>query len=376
MTCLSASFRWPPWMDVWGVIGHCEARPLAQVSKGYTAFENGDVLFAKITPCMENGKAALARNLTNGVGRGSTEFYILRPGHRVLGKYIYHFVRRTRFREEAKRNFTGTAGQQRVPKSFMESVSVSLPPLGEQRRIVQILNRAAKIERLRKQAADQLRDFIPALFIKMFGDPVENPMGWEVQPLSALIREFRYGTSRKCYDSTGGDDGVPVLRIPNVLRGQVDWTDLKFTSLRDDELKKLNLERGDILFVRTNGNPEYIGRCAIFRDRRQAAYASYLIRARLKPDGVAEPEYISNGLALPTMRQTLLQMTRTTAGNYNISIDSLGRIRIPVPELKLQRRFSAIIARTRETLNTTETSAQTSLDLSASLMNQLLDEVA
>lgn len=261
-------------------------------------------------------------------------------------------------------------------KRKVEDIQIPFPSLDEQRRIVGILNRAAKIERLRAQAANRLREFIPALFIKMFGDPVENPMGWEVQPLAVLVREFRYGTSRKCYDSAGGADDVPVLRIPNILRGQVDWTDLKFASLRGNELAKLNLELGDILFVRTNGNPDYIGRCATFRDRRQVAYASYLIRARLKPDGVAEPEYISNGLALPTMRQTLLQMTRTTAGNYNISIESLGRIRIPVPDMRLQRRFSAIVARMRETLNTTESSTQTSLDLSASLMNQLLEEVA
>lgn len=170
-----------------GVIGLREERSLAEVSKGYTAFEDGDVLFAKITPCMENGKTALARNLTNGIGRGSTEFYILRPSHRILGEYVYHFVRQTRFREEAKRNFTGTAGQQRVPKSFMENVSVPLPSLEEQRRIVGILNRVAKIERLRAQAAERLREFIPALFIKMFGDPVENPMGWCVEQLGNLI---------------------------------------------------------------------------------------------------------------------------------------------------------------------------------------------
>ena len=116
-----------------------EDRPIADVSKGYTQFLDGDVLFAKITPCMENGKAALARDLTNGMGSGSTEFYVLRPDEKVLGEYIYHLIRRPQFRETAKRNFTGTAGQQRVPKSFMENVLIPLPPLDEQRRIVGIL---------------------------------------------------------------------------------------------------------------------------------------------------------------------------------------------------------------------------------------------
>ena len=137
-----------------GMITAHEDRRLVDVSKGFTAFEDGDVLFAKITPCMENGKAALARNLTNGVGRGSTEFYVLRPGDKVLGEYVYHFVRQLRFREKAKRYFTGTAGQQRVPRSFMENAPVPLPALDEQRRIADILNRAVRIERLHLQAAD------------------------------------------------------------------------------------------------------------------------------------------------------------------------------------------------------------------------------
>ena len=172
-----------------GAIAVREERPLAEVSKGFTSFEDGDVLFAKITPCMENGKAALARSLTNGIGRGSTEFHVLRPGDRVLGEYIYHFVRRPQFRQEAKRNFTGTAGQQRVPKPFMENALVPLPPLAEQRRIVGILNRAARIKRLRARAAERLHEFIPALFVKMFGDPVENPMGWKIKPFTDLVED-------------------------------------------------------------------------------------------------------------------------------------------------------------------------------------------
>ena len=137
-----------------GAIETHENRALSQVSKGFTAFQNGDVLFAKITPCMENGKAALACSLTNGIGRGSTEFHVIRPGSRILGEYIYYFVRQPLFREQAKRHFTGTAGQQRVPKSFLENALIPLPPLQEQRRIVGILNRTAYIERLHLHAAD------------------------------------------------------------------------------------------------------------------------------------------------------------------------------------------------------------------------------
>lgn len=119
-----------------GAIGEPAERPLSQVRKGYTAFGDHDVLFAKITPCMENGKAAIAKNLTNGLGFGSTEFHVLRPSVGVLSEWVYHFVRQTSFRRDARAHFAGTAGQLRVPASFLESTEIALPPLPEQRRIV------------------------------------------------------------------------------------------------------------------------------------------------------------------------------------------------------------------------------------------------
>ena len=304
-------------------------------------------------------------------GRCSTELVPLLPRSNVDRDFLAYLLRRRETVAFVMSSVTGS----RMPRADMKalmSMRVPLPPLREQRRIVDILNRAARIKSLHSRAAERLRRFVPALFLKMFGDPVENPMGWEVRPLSALAQEFRYGTSRKCYDAADSDDALPVLRIPNVLRGAVDWTNLKFTSLRGDERKNLRLVRGDILFVRTNGNPEYIGRCAVFSECREAAYASYLIRARLKDAEAVDPEYVSAGLALPTMRQILLRLARTTAGNYNISIDNLGRIGIPVPDPKLQQKFSAIVARTRDTLRRTGVSAQVSSAVSASLMRRLL----
>ena len=85
------------------------------MKRGYTSFAEDDVLFAKITPCMENGKAAIARGLASRQGFGSTEFHVLRAKESVLPEWLYYFVRQERFRREARRSFTGTAGQQRVP---------------------------------------------------------------------------------------------------------------------------------------------------------------------------------------------------------------------------------------------------------------------
>lgn len=128
--------------DITGAIAKKQTKKLGTVSKGYTFFQNGDVLFAKITPCMENGKCAVANNLTNGIGFGSTEFYVIRAKEGILPEYLWHFLRQERVRKEAKTRFTGAAGHKRVPKDFMENLGVPVPmkdgkpDTQEQRRIV------------------------------------------------------------------------------------------------------------------------------------------------------------------------------------------------------------------------------------------------
>ncbi|MCS3665629.1 type I restriction enzyme S subunit [Salinibacter ruber] len=125
-----------------GRIDLSETEPLSEVRKGYTYFEDGDVLFAKITPCMENGKVAVARGLENGVGFGSTEFHVIRHPEEITQEWIFHYLIQEGFRRDAKRAMTGSAGQKRVPTGYIEEVPIPLPPLPEQRRIV------AKIEEL------------------------------------------------------------------------------------------------------------------------------------------------------------------------------------------------------------------------------------
>ena len=113
------------------------SRKLSEVKRGYTHFQDGDMLFAKITPCMENGKGAIASDLTNGIGCGTTELHVLRPGSSITSEWIYYFVRQEQFRKEAERNMTGSAGQLRVPLSFLEEQKIPTPDsVDEQRRIV------------------------------------------------------------------------------------------------------------------------------------------------------------------------------------------------------------------------------------------------
>jgi len=120
-----------------GKIDVSETRTFAQVKQGYTPFRKGDVLFAKITPCMENGKMAIVPEMVSDHGFGSTEFHVLRPAQGVDPKYIYHAVSNQGFRYHAEHNMTGAVGQKRVPASVLEDHELGLPPSNEQRRIVE-----------------------------------------------------------------------------------------------------------------------------------------------------------------------------------------------------------------------------------------------
>lgn len=114
-----------------------------EVRKRYTFFRNGDVLWAKITPCMENGKAAVVRNLRNGIGFGSTEFHVLRPlASEPMAEWLFLFLIQESVRRDARKNMTGSAGQLRVPAAYLADLTIPVPSLVEQRAIV------AKIEAL------------------------------------------------------------------------------------------------------------------------------------------------------------------------------------------------------------------------------------
>ena len=113
-----------------------ETRPAGEVKKGFTAFLEGDVLFAKITPCMENGKMAVVPKLVNGYGFGSTEFHVLRPKTGMDAKYLYYYISSQAFRGEAERYMTGAVGQKRVSTTYLKQSTIPVPPLDQQKRIV------------------------------------------------------------------------------------------------------------------------------------------------------------------------------------------------------------------------------------------------
>lgn len=227
-------------------------------------------------------------------------------------------------------------------KAKVEGLEIPVPPLAEQRRIVDILSRAEGIVRLRREAQKKAAEIIPALFLDMFGDPATNPKGWAVTTLGELVTEFRYGTSQK-----SGATGLPALRIPNVIGDRLEPSVIKMVDVSPAERDRLRLRNGDLLFVRTNGNPDYVGRSAVFDDEIMRAagfdgdnciYASYLIRARLRNE-VVNPCFLQAFLSSSEGRQKLKERCRTSAGQYNINTENLASVPLLLPPIHIQNTF-------------------------------------
>ena len=326
--------------EVTGEITIEEIRQYADVVKGFTPFKSDDIIVAKITPCFQNGKIAYAK-LSRPYGFGSTEFHVIRADtKRLLPRYVFHFLRQDYIRVAGERRMTGSAGQRRVPLDYLASLELPLPPLSEQKRIAEILDGAEALRSKRRAALALLDELTQSIFLDMFGDPSQRIASGRIE-FGSVVDEFRYGTSNK-----SGSNGFPALRIPNVIGASIDLTDLKLVQVDDAEFSRLRLLHGDLLFVRTNGNPDNVGRCAVFEenliadsgcDPKEFIYASYLIRARLKSSVM--PVFIRELMLTFEGRKNARAAAKTSAGQYNINTQGLGSLPIFVPPIDLQRIF-------------------------------------
>jgi len=300
----------------------------------------GDVVIAKLgDPC------GVACVVPKAAGEGVIVADIVRfrgNPNKVDHQFLVHFINSPIARVFIDREAKGTT-RQRVNLANFKKLPVPLPPIAEQKRIAAILDKAEELRGLRRKALEQLDALTQSIFLEMFGDPDTNLKKWHVLLLANLVSEFRYGSSNKSQPQ-----GKPALRIPNVINGTIDLSDLKLIPVDDSEFERLRLNNGDILFVRTNGNPDFVGRCAIFEDKLTAdteflgdefIYASYLIRARLYSEVIA-PVFLREFLLGKCGRKELRSRCKTSAGQFNINIPSLGAIPVPMPPLPLQQKFA------------------------------------
>ena len=258
-------------LSVDGAIDVTNLQPFDEVTSGLTLFEEGDALFAKITPCMENGKGAFVRELPTRYGFGSTEFHVLRPSEKIDGAFLYYATFNPVYRTYAAENMVGAAGQKRVSSRFVKDSRLFLPPLPEQQRIAAyldascaVIDAATTAKRRQLETLDALRNAIVdravaygiAAHAKL--QQVDNewlkegPVHWKVCRVKRVLARMDYGISV----STIKEGRFPVLKMGHLQDGEIHFSNLDFV---DEVDENLILEKGDLLYNRTN-SPDQVGR--------------------------------------------------------------------------------------------------------------------
>ncbi|MCK4357599.1 MAG: restriction endonuclease subunit S, partial [Candidatus Cloacimonetes bacterium] len=235
-----------------GAIIKPEVVPYFKVARGYTYFEENDVLFAKITPCMQNGKHLIARNLIDRVGFGTTEFHVLRTKDEILPEWIHFFIRQPLFLKEATSYFTGAVGQQRVPKEFLSNYIIPLPPLYEQKRIAKkIQELMQEIDKSRNACEKQLEAVkaLPSSYLREVFES-EEAKKWERKRLGEVCDIFS-GSSAPQDEKYFVNGKYPFVRVQDL--GRYSKTDnlhkikdyINDTAIYELKLKEAN--KGTIL---------------------------------------------------------------------------------------------------------------------------------
>ncbi|HCO2198167.1 TPA: restriction endonuclease subunit S, partial [Escherichia coli] len=200
---------------------------------------------------------------------------------------------------------------------------IKLPPFEEQKRIVDLLDKAEGIRQKREQAIKLADDFLRAKFLEMFGTPANNIHRFPKGTIRDLVDSVNYGTSAKASIDSGE---YPILRMGNITyQGRWDFTDLKYLDLSVKEKDKYLVKEGDLLFNRTNSK-ELVGKTAVYEEDRPMAFAGYLIRVR--PNSIGNNYYISGYLNSIHGKITLMNMCKSIVGMANINAQELQNIEI------------------------------------------------
>lgn len=405
-----------------GNINLSARRPVQEVSKGYVRFMEGDVIFAKITPCMENGKVAPVVGLPGGYAAGSTEFHVFRPAA-VDQRFLWYWLVGRAFRDKAKRNMSGSAGQLRVPVDYLRESDFPLAPIAEQRRIVarvdQLFAEIAEGEAALEAARKGLDTFRRALLKAAVSGELtkdwreKNPVAETGHDLLARIRAERaakgqtkgrgkraadappldtsalpelpegwaWGTLGEIADSVrNGTSAAPraeananeILRISAVRPLWVDERQIRYLdAAQAAAASDATVESGDLLFTRYNGSADLVGVGAIYRGSKRF-YPDKIIRVRLH-------EVLSDHLGLVELavncgvgRKHIASNIKTTAGQQGLSGESLKETPIPIPPpaeaAEILRRVSEALAASADTLAMLDAEAAAAVRLKQSIL--------
>ena len=300
-------------------------RTLGDVGASYTYFADNDVLLAKVTPCFENGKAGIARNLENGIGFGSSEFIVLRSSEEVLPEWIYFCVTHPVFRQSGIRNMTGTGGLQRVPREFIQDYEIPLPPLEVQREIV------AEIEGYQR-VIDGARAVIDNYRPQIAVDPE-----WPLVEISQIAAEQKHSIKAGPFGSalkkeSYVSDGYKIYGQEQVIQGDATYGDYYISEEKYLELESCKVRAGDVLIslVGTYGKTLIVP-----HDHEPGIINPRLMKITLDQLRIT-PRFFVAIFAQETVASQIRAMSH--GGTMNIlSVKILKALQIPTPPLEIQQ---------------------------------------
>lgn len=344
-------------MDVIGEFGGLasnETRSLQDVYSGYTYFTDGDVIIAKITPCFENGKGALAGGLTNGIAFGTTELHVLRPLCNVNPRFLFYLTISHDFRAFGEAEMLGAGGQKRVPEEFLKNWRAPLPPLETQRRIAQFLDeKTARIDELiekKRALLERLAEKRQALITQAVtkGLNPEAPMKpsgidwlgdvpahWEVRGLTKCTTRVDYRGATP----TKASSGVFLVTARNIKNGKVDYeASQEFISEEDYEyvMRRGKPQIGDVLLT-TEAPLGEIARV----DDEAVALAQRIIKFSSSTAELTN-DYLAYWMTSSKFRRDILsRATGSTA--LGIKASKIVELRCLLPPLEEQFQITALL---------------------------------
>jgi type I restriction enzyme M protein len=296
-----------------------EEKKLSDVISSYTYFQDNDVLLARVTPCFENGKAGIARGLVNGLGFGSSEFYVLRPTELVLPEWIYFCVMHPLFRDSAVKQMTGTGGLQRVPKSYVNEYHIPLPTLDVQKEIVAEIEDYQKIINGARAVVDNYRPRIPIY------------PNWPIAELGdvCIFKRGPFGGSLK--KEIFVKNGYAVYEQSHAISN--DFSNFRYfiTDNKFNEMRGFEVKPGDLI-MSCSGT---MGRVAIVPESAPAGVINQAL-LKLSPTNHINTTFLKLWMDSTNFQQSLANNTNGAAIKNVASVQVLKSLRLPLPPLDLQ----------------------------------------
>ncbi len=322
-----------------GTIQGVELRKAIDVKKGFTSFETGDVLVAKITPCFENYKGCLCTELKNDRGYGSTEFHILRPKKSITGEYLHVLTRTHHFRGAGELNMTGTAGQKRVPTIFLKNYDFSLPPLPEQKAIADLLSTwdeaIEKTERLIQAKEKRFK----WLLRELISEPrnIWKDMECERVKLGEVCKIITSNADKK---TALNETPVSLCNYMDVYKNYYITNKLGFmsASATTNEIEKYQLRIHDVLLTKDSETPDDIANSACVLDAPENLLCGYHL-AILRPKKYLFGPYLNFALHTPRIRYEF-SCQANGATRFGLTMSAYNMVELPLPSLEKQKAIA------------------------------------